>query len=142
VISYAYSVLSDPEKRRVYDLSGDEGIQSYEQTSGKSAPATMSFLVKAWVGAAAGWTVLCLLDHFIGLPMEWIGVTIGNVFMLVRYRGAILKASAINVVADLVLWLILPSWLAARLANIVIITLAVAFLNTLVCILSSLVCTA
>lgn len=36
-ISNAYEVLSDPEKRSVYDRSGVEGVQEYEQRKSQEA---------------------------------------------------------------------------------------------------------
>lgn len=33
-IANAYEVLSDPEKRKVYDLSGEEGVQQHAQREG------------------------------------------------------------------------------------------------------------
>lgn len=66
MIAQAYETLKDAEKRKRYDLYGDESLN---QKSGIIAdPALRS---KIWAGAVASYFVICLIDWYIGVGVEW-----------------------------------------------------------------------
>lgn len=103
-INRANEVLSDSEKRRIYDNYGEEGLL-FSDSSVNFQPT----LDISWKKPLFGWISLVLLDYLFSIPFEWIGVLILSLYIIWQLPTHKAEISLVILVVDVILCWLIPS---------------------------------
>eukprot|EP01127_Copromyxa_protea_P016892 TRINITY_DN5107_c0_g1_i1.p1 TRINITY_DN5107_c0_g1~~TRINITY_DN5107_c0_g1_i1.p1 ORF type:complete len:398 (-),score=69.34 TRINITY_DN5107_c0_g1_i1:97-1290(-) len=123
-LATAYSILSNPEDRCVYDKFGKEGLERREMVRNELT-SIKAFSNKIRLAGVAAWVLILVLDYFVGVPLEWLAA-------LVFSLGVIWMAPTVSlafIAADVVLYFFISTGQLPWLANCFLWTAAIGALN-------------
>jgi len=133
-IALAYAVLSDTEKRSIYDRFGIEGIERSELLA--KDQTIIPFVHKLWLYGFGGWIGVLVVDYLLGFPIEWLCIVIGLFVALLQSNDIPKKEKfsiiGILLVVDVVLYFLVPSNYLKFFSNCLVITGLLAAQNTIV----------
>eukprot|EP00026_Physarum_polycephalum_P002329 Phypoly_transcript_02335.p1 GENE.Phypoly_transcript_02335~~Phypoly_transcript_02335.p1 ORF type:complete len:549 (+),score=77.94 Phypoly_transcript_02335:93-1739(+) len=113
-ISRANEILSDPQKRQVYDVYGEEVVKIHETY----VPDTEG-LGKKWLQIGGAWFATAILKYLFGIPFEWVLVFAASLYLITVYmpNNKLITYGGF-IVADVIVYLIVPTVYLQYAANI------------------------
>jgi len=132
-IALAYAVLSDTEKRSIYDRFGIEGIERSELLA--KDQTIIPYVHKLWLYGFGGWMGVLVIDYLLGFPIEWLCIVIG--LFIALFQNDIPKKEKFSIIGvllivDVVLYFLVPTNYLKFFSNCLVITGLLAAQNTIV----------
>eukprot|EP01114_Cavostelium_apophysatum_P020976 TRINITY_DN7186_c0_g1_i1.p1 TRINITY_DN7186_c0_g1~~TRINITY_DN7186_c0_g1_i1.p1 ORF type:complete len:630 (+),score=120.19 TRINITY_DN7186_c0_g1_i1:111-2000(+) len=126
LVNRAHEVLSDPDKRSLYEKYGEEGLAFTEGSPLRTDSTTPR---ERWTKVGLLWIGCVFVDWLMGVQAEWVLFT--SYFAYLLYSLSLLKIRYILflALATLVIWLLVPTFWAPIIAQGLVYMDVILFAN-------------